>query len=206
LSRVVRGPLLAKALAVSVCSALSEPTYVPLVLAGPRTLSPVDQEHLRLASHLVQLNLERIGIPIDKTRESHSVLLDRHPTPNLIPPRLPARLRPIHGSQSTRELVTSCLQIMLILSTYPSGAIPEPESPPEAMVQQGVDPGLLHVGPCPLGRLFHFVGSMTRSRWRPLTPAMYCGTFGFQRKSGKSMEASALNVSGPDGLRRSVLF
>ena len=108
------GALLAKVLAVSVCSALAEPTYVPLVLADSRTLSPVDQQLPRLTYRLVRLDLERIGIPIDKTRESHSVLLDRHSTPNLIPPRLPAGLRPIHGSQGTRELVTSCLQIGLL--------------------------------------------------------------------------------------------
>lgn len=36
-------PLLAEALAVSVYAALSEPTYVTLVLPGSRTLSPVDQ-------------------------------------------------------------------------------------------------------------------------------------------------------------------
>jgi hypothetical protein len=47
---VQSGPeaLLAKALAVLVCSALSEPTYVAPVLAGSRTLSPVDQELPRL--------------------------------------------------------------------------------------------------------------------------------------------------------------
>ena len=69
-----------------------------LVLAGSRTLSPVDQEFLRLAAQLVQLDLERIGVPIDKLRESHPGLLDRHSTPNLIPPRLAARLRLIHGN------------------------------------------------------------------------------------------------------------
>jgi hypothetical protein len=42
--------LLAKALAILVCSTLSEPTYVALVLAGSQTLSPVDQELLRLAN------------------------------------------------------------------------------------------------------------------------------------------------------------
>jgi hypothetical protein len=103
-STVVQGgprALLAKALAVLVCSLLSEPTYAALVLAGSRTLSLVDQELLRLGSQLIQLDLERIGIPIDKLRESHSVLLDRHPTPNLIPPRLAARLRLIHSDQGT---------------------------------------------------------------------------------------------------------
>ncbi|GAB2806287.1 hypothetical protein GCM10027176_09090 [Actinoallomurus bryophytorum] len=83
------------------CSALSEPTYVTLVLAGSQTLSLVDQELLQLGSQLIQLNLERIGVPIDKLRESHSVLLDRHPTPNLIPPRLATRLRLIHADHST---------------------------------------------------------------------------------------------------------
>jgi hypothetical protein len=44
-SAVVQGcpeALLAKPLAVLMCSALPEPTYVALVLAGARTLSPVD--------------------------------------------------------------------------------------------------------------------------------------------------------------------
>jgi hypothetical protein len=95
------GALLAKALAVSVCSALSESTNVALVLTGSRTLSPVDQELPRLTGRLVQLDLERIGIPLDKARESRPILLDRDPTPNLIPPRLAARLRLIHGNQST---------------------------------------------------------------------------------------------------------
>src|SRR3954468_12005393 len=89
-------------LAVSVRSAPSEPTYVALVLAGSRTLSSVDQELLRFGSQLIQLHLERIGVPINKSRESPAVLLDRHPTPNLISPRLAARLRLIHGDDSTQ--------------------------------------------------------------------------------------------------------
>jgi hypothetical protein len=89
------------ALAILVCSALSEPTYVTLVLAGSRTLSPVDQELPRLTYRPRQLDLEWIGIPLDKARESRPVLLDCHPTPNLIPPRLAARLRLIHGAQRT---------------------------------------------------------------------------------------------------------
>lgn len=74
------------------CSAVSEPTYAALVLASSRTLSPVDQEHLGLTGGFVQLDLEGIGIPLNQARDSHSILLDRHATPNLVPPRLAARL------------------------------------------------------------------------------------------------------------------
>jgi hypothetical protein len=84
-----------------VCSALSESTYVALVLASSRTLSPVDQELPRLTSRLIQLDLERISVPLDKARKSRPVLLHRHTTPNLIPPHLAARLRRIHGDQTT---------------------------------------------------------------------------------------------------------
>jgi hypothetical protein len=95
------GPLLAEALAVSVCAAVPEPTHVAFVLPGSRALSPVDQQFPRLTGGLVQLDLERIGIPLDKPCESRPILLDRHTTPNLIPPRLAARLRLIHDDHST---------------------------------------------------------------------------------------------------------
>jgi hypothetical protein len=95
------GPLLAEALAVSVCAAMPEPTHVAFVLSGSRALSPVDQQCPRFTGGLVQLDLERIGIPLDKPRESSPVLLDRHTTPNLIPPRLATRLRLIHDDHGT---------------------------------------------------------------------------------------------------------
>jgi hypothetical protein len=95
------GPLLAEALAVSVCAAVPEPTHVAFVLPGSRALSPVDQQYPRLTGGLVQLDLERIGIPLDKPRERRPILLNRHTTPNLIPPRLTARLRLIHDDHST---------------------------------------------------------------------------------------------------------
>ena len=103
-SKVVQGgprPLLAEALAVSVRAPLPEPTHVALVLPSSRTLSPVDQQIPRLTGGLVQLDFERIGIPLDEARESHPILLDRRTTPNLVPPRLAAGLRLIHDDHRT---------------------------------------------------------------------------------------------------------
>ena len=91
----------AEALAVSVCATVPESTHVAFVLPGSRALSPVDQQCPRLTGGLVQLDLQRIGIPLDKPRESRPILLDRHTTPNLIRPRLAARLRLIHDDHST---------------------------------------------------------------------------------------------------------
>ena len=83
------------------CTVLPEPTHVALVLPGSRTLSPVDHQFPRLTGGLIQLDLERIGIPLGEPRECHPILLHRPPTPNLIPPRLAARLRLIHDDRST---------------------------------------------------------------------------------------------------------
>lgn len=94
-------PVLAEALAVSVCAALPKSTHVALVLSSSRTLSPVDQQFPGLTDGLVQFDLERIGIQLDKARESRPILLDRHTTPNLIAPRLAARLHLVHDDHST---------------------------------------------------------------------------------------------------------
>jgi hypothetical protein len=66
------------------------------MLPNSRPLGTVDENALRVCGLLVQLDLERIGVPFDQAGEGIPVLLDRWSPQHLVRPYLAASFRLIH--------------------------------------------------------------------------------------------------------------